>query len=323
MRLARWSWVAAAMLLPLAGTAGAAETDQFLLWGVELEDSADHVNKWLNDELDSFLAGINSDRHHQNDSADQLAIAFLRHVFSVRPFAHVNELYNSDRLDEYPPREDVNFLEYQRMSVYRKPAFPFVLFMARTIRIGDVYLGLDKLSHLFGFGRRYFVDYLKLESKGLEHEPIVKRLIQQGMRRELWLTGRVINGVISRADLEANFQGLRFALSLCRGPHPVLAKREGAWTRTRPIDIRPYITPHMDESYYQNQYWAARKRQVLPVIATEYAPRADNPAVRARFSIYDTYTPSFNVRYVEKLTRDETGPADERVSTLGARGALR
>lgn len=283
--------------------ANAAETDQFLVWGVELDDSAGTVNEWLNDELRSFLEGVNAESGPR-DSADEVAIAFMRHIFSVRPLAHVNELYNSDELDEYPPREQVNFFEYQRMSIYRGPAFPFILFMARTIRIGDVYLGVDKLSHLFGFGRRYFVDYRKLEEEGLNEVDIVRRLIGQGMRRELWLTGRAINGVISPSDLEANYQGLRFVMSLCRGPEPILVSTGEGWVQTRPIDIVPFITPHMDESYYRNRYWAARKRHVLPVIEAEYAGLEESPIVRDRFATYETYAPSFNVTYVEALLEE-------------------
>jgi hypothetical protein len=212
-------------------------------------------------------------------------------------------------LDEYPPREDVNFLEYQRMSIYRGPAFPYVLFMARTVRIGDVYLGIDKLSHLFGFGRRYLVDYLKLEQDGLGEDAILKRLIQQGLWRERWFTGRAVNGVISPSDLEANYQGLLFAMSLSRGAEPILVNQCGTWVQMRDIDILPFITPHLDESYYRNRYWAARKRHVLRIIEHKYAPIEDSALVKARFAVYDQHAPSFNVVYVESLLSDEAGEA--------------
>lgn len=308
---ARFAALLVGLLYCVSGAAYAAETDQYLVWGVQLEDSTDEVNAWLNDTLRDFLERRNTQPRRGNESADEVAVAFMRHVFSVRPLAHINELYNSSGLDEYPPREEVNFIEYQRMSIYRGPAFPFVLFMARTIRLGDVYLGIDKLSHVFGFGRRYFVDYLNLEAQGLDEAGIVPRLIEQGMRREMWFTGRAINGVISPSDLEANYQGLLFALSLCRGADAVLTNRDGDWVQTRPLDILPFVTPHMDESYYENRYWAARKRQVLPVIDEEYSPLEDSPLVKARFAVYDTYEASFNVVYVESLM-EEDAPTDLR-----------
>ena len=300
-------------ILPLylfhIGTGHAAETDQYLVWGVELNDSADAVNAWLNVELETFLSEANSGGKSY-DSSDAVAIGFMRHVFTVRPFAHINKLYDSGELDEFPPRNSVNFYEYQKMSIYRGPAFPFVLFMARTIRIGDVYLGIDKLSHFFGFGRRYFVDYLDLERRGLSEKEIERRLIENGLGRELWFTGRAINGVISPSDLEANYQGLRFALSVSRGPDPLLVRENGKWVQTRPIDIVPYITPYMDESYYHNSYWAARKRQVLPIIAAEYDGLEQSPIVRARFETYDSYTPSFNVQCVDELMQDGDPPVE-------------
>lgn len=301
----------------------AAETDQYLVWGVELEDSGPAVNAWLNDEFRDFLERVHLSERLHDSTAEELTIRFLRRrVFRVRPIADINELYNSGKLDRYPP-DDVNFFEYQRMSIYRGPAFPYILFMARTIRVGDIYLGIDKLSHLFGYGRRYLKDYLRLESEGLSHDSIVENLVESGLKKEFRFTGGAVNGIVSLSDLEANYQGLRFALDMARGDDAVLQKRDGQWVQTRPIDIVPYMTPYMDESYYHSYYLAQRKEAVEQVLESEYRDRYEADAVQKRFDRYDEYEPSLNVRILNRffdVDPGEPAAAQAREKTAGQTG---
>ena len=40
--------------------AAASETDQFMVWGIEMEDGSAALNRFLNEEAEVFLAGVNS-----------------------------------------------------------------------------------------------------------------------------------------------------------------------------------------------------------------------------------------------------------------------
>ena len=52
-----------------------------------------------------------------------------------------------------------------------------------TIRVGDVYLGVDKVGHMLGFGRRYFRSYLRLVKAGYSEEDAMERIVRWGITR--------------------------------------------------------------------------------------------------------------------------------------------
>ncbi len=271
---APWSWAARA-----------AETDQFLVWDRDLRDSAPAFNSYFNRTIRTFLERANT-RSRPFQSPEELTKALFAYLFEGLHASRVRNWVNtSPEVDRYPP-ENVSIWQYQRMSLYRAPSFPFVLPMGRTVRVGDVYFGSDKIGHLLGFGRRYLQRYLRHRAKGLSHEAAVRKVVSWGLTNELSFVGGVTDGIVSHADLEANYQGFRLAFDCCRGPAPYLVKRDGRWVLARPVDLREYITPDFDESYNTCHYMGQRWRNVAPLLKVRYRELRTNRRVQARFARY-------------------------------------
>ncbi|MBN2311444.1 MAG: hypothetical protein JXR94_20880 [Candidatus Hydrogenedentes bacterium] len=308
----------AALVWPVAAHAG--ETDQYLTWGVELDDSAEAINRFINAEAERFLAKRN-ERDREPCTADEIVNGFYLHLFAgIHASRLRNWLHHADEVARYPDKS-VSIIQYQRMSIYRGRSFPYFLPVSRTVRVGDVYCGIDKLSHFFGFGRRFYNHYGRLRARGCGEEEAMAKLVRAGIRWEASLVGLLVDGIFSHADLEAGFQGFCLARDLCACPAPYFEIQEGEWVLARPLDLRAYVTPDFDESYNPCHYWALRKRYVLPLLNEQYAGRIAEPAVQERFARYARYEPSFAKRYVAERF-NEKGRNPQIVQHLHAFGTF-
>lgn len=294
------------ILFPMMGfvmiTAGlrahALETDQYLLWGTELEDSAGVINAFLNSEVVVFIEKANA-HPGRYATAKKVALGYSRHLFRNLLFARTKKwVRESEDVDRFPDYS-VTANEYVKMSIYRDPAFPFYLRLGRTIRVGDVYFGIDKFGHFLGFGRRYFKNYLRLIEAGYSEEDAMERTIRWGITHEQDFVGLAIDGILSYADLEANFQGFQLLRDLSLGDNPNLINEGGQWRLRHTIDLREYVTPDFDESYNTNSYRGLRKRFVLQIYSEEYCAKASLPEVQSRFERYRRYMPSCSKRIIE------------------------
>lgn len=298
-----------------APRAPASETDQYLTWGVELKDSAPAMNAFLNEELQKYLVHANWPRN-RSLSADEISIGFFKYLFEGLYKSRIRHwCFTSPDADRYPPN-DVSPWGYQRASIYRKPAFPYVLPMARTIRLGDVYMGIDKISHIFGFGQRYYTQYIRKLAEGAPEEEALRSVIETGNFQEATLLGQLVCGVFSYADLEANYQGMMLARQLASGTEPCFAKdAQGLWTFQGAIDITAFITPAMDESWNNSHYGGMRKRNVLSTIASDYCNEEILAAVAPRFERYAQYPKSRSQLILEQML-DESGEKPQRKQSI-------
>ncbi|GMV92395.1 MAG: hypothetical protein AMXMBFR82_21730 [Candidatus Hydrogenedentota bacterium] len=290
-------------------TAQSGETDQYLVWGVTLEDSAPAMNRYLNDEIADYLKSLHND---VPPSSDEVTKGTYRHLFRGLHASKLrNFLQHSEDIDRYPPKT-VSFWQYQNMSIYRGRSFPYILPMSRTIRVGEVYCGIDKFAHFFGFGRHSYRIYRNAREDGLDEDAAIGRVVRISVRWENTRVGRIVDGIFSHADIEASFQGFLLARDLCAGDDPYVKLIDGYWTLVRPIDIRDYVTPDFDESYNPSHYWLLRKRFVLPLLEEEYAHRLSEPAVQKRFARYRQYEPSESVRLIREHFRANGGDVQAR-----------
>lgn len=277
-----------------------AETDQYLTWDVELKDSAEILNEYFNTTLENYLEHVNR-RSKPIRNPEELTIAVYYHFFHFLGWSRLRTyLRNNPNVDKYPTM-DVGKFEYYQMSIHNGFAFPyFFLPMARTIRVGDVYFGIDKLCHFFGFGRRYYQRYCRYIREGLSEEEAMKKVVLWGIFHEDNLVGKLVDGIFSHGDLEANYQGFLLARDLCGGDPPYIENIDGKWKLVRKIDFRDYINPGFDESYNNNHYWLMRKRIVLRTLREKYCSRLNTPIVRERFSKYKRWEPSFNQMMIKE-----------------------
>lgn len=291
--------------LSMANGVYASETDQFMAMDAELEDSATVVNEYLNQQAQEFLLNQNA-RRHPTESPEKLTQEYYFYLFKGLHASRLRRwLIHSESLDRYPD-ESVTYFGYLRMSVFGMRAFPFILPMARTIRIGDVHLGLDKMGHFFGFGRRSFKHYLQLREDGVAEEEALERVILHGFKMELYFVGNLIDGIFSYADLEANYQGMMMAREFSQGKNRYFKRVDGEWTLTRPIDIRPYVTPDFDETYNRSHFIGRRKKQVFKVLREDYCEKYSLPIVQERFRRYDQWPQSFSEDVIDRYYAGRT-----------------
>lgn len=289
------------LVLFAASGARAAETDQFFAWGVELNDCGDAFNRYLNEEVENFLV-LRNNRNKQIASPEEMATELYLYLFQGLHSSRVRDwLWQSDEVDRHPAKEAMSPRDYQKVSIYRKPAFPFILPMARTVNINGVYCGIDKVGHFFGFGRRYFERYRDIIAGGDPPQEAERRMIVVGIRAESSLVGGLVDGIFSHGDLEANYQGFRMLRDLTGGPAPYFVEEDGIWRLEGDIDILPYITPDFDESYNVNHYHGTRKTQVLGILREEYCARRSEPAVVARMTSYAKHPHSLSWHVIRQF----------------------
>ncbi len=285
--------LALAVLLLSALPATALETDQYLTWRHPLADSAEAVNAFVNGRFEAVLAEINRGDPTRL-ACEEIPSRLYRSLFhrttrrvlcpwcssSIRRF-----LETDPRVDRFPP-DGVGSGQYKEMSIFRHPAFPFVLPLASSVRIGDVYLGTDKPPHMFGFGGRYYRRYLRALRKGAGEEEAMHQAIGWGLTLERYLVGGLTDGIVSYADLEANYQGMRLARDLCEAEPAHLELTDGGWRLARPVDLRRYVTPHLDESYNNSHYSSYRWKRIRGILEREYCPLYATAEVRQRLERY-------------------------------------
>ena len=279
--------------------AGASETDQFLAMDVELDDSAEALNDYLTVQAEDFLKKKNA-RRRPAETPEKLTQQYYFYIFKGLHASRLRAwLIHSEDLDRHPGTS-VTYFEYLRMSVFGMRSFPFILPMARTIRVGDVHLGLDKMGHFFGFGRRSFKHYLRLRERGYTDEEAQEKVILHGYLMERYFVGNLVDGIFSYADLEANYQGMMMAREFSQGENPYFKFVDGQWILTRPIDILPFITPDFDETYNRSHYIGRRKAKVFKVLRQDYCQKYSLPIVVERFRRYDQWSQSFSQDVIDQ-----------------------
>jgi hypothetical protein len=287
---------------------------------MELEDAGPALNAFLNAEAETYLAKVNA--RTVSPEAPELVRGYFLHLFEGLHSSRLRTwLGFSDEVQRFPDRSISNW-QYQQQSIFRDPAFPWILPMSRTIRIGEVYLGIDKVSHFFGFGRRYYQRYLRLRAAGVPEQEAHERVIRAGIAQESSLVGGFVDGIFSVGDLEANYQGMRFAIALVNPDAPVFVQEGRVWRLARAIDIVPYITPYMDESWNVPYFTRLRKRQVPEIIRNEYCPLRHGEIVKARFARYAQYPKSLSQQLVEArfAAKEENPWLEQQVAAICAEG---
>jgi hypothetical protein len=143
--------------------------------------------------------------------------------------------------------------------------------------------------------------------RGLTHEEAEQRAIRRGILLERSILGTGTSGVFSPADLEANYQGMRFFIDLCANPSPALRKTDIGWELARPFDFRRHVGPEWDESYQPSVFTRRRWKKVRPVMLG-YCPLLVSPQVARQREEYSR--------------RDRTTVTERRIENLVEMGKL-
>jgi hypothetical protein len=137
---------------------------------------------------------------------------------------------------------------YRDFDFTESPAVALTGRLAVLLRLGDVYVGSDKLGHFFTEGYSYYELYLRSGEAAA---------IDYGRLTEISFYGLLTTGIFSWADLAANLNGMRFWNELLalrpdpltrQPPIPLLRCEQGQWKRQRDFHWRDYVDDAWDEA---------------------------------------------------------------------------
>jgi hypothetical protein len=252
-------------LAMLASPAWALEVDPYRAWMHEIEDSTALLNQFINETARQTIAEANL-KPTRFDTCEAVTIRIFRRnhtsmATSKRLLRHIHRNPDIDKFGR-PHFEEVHD------SMYRYVPQLYVSSLADSINVDGIYMSDDKMAHFFGFGRRYYQKYLAAMRKGAGTDAALEKAIRYGVRNENGVVGKLIDGIFSHADLEANFQGMQMARSFCEGANPNIVGEPGRWRWHRDTNVADYVLPTFDEGFNGNQYiriyWPAiRKRLQL------------------------------------------------------------
>lgn len=256
----------------------AAETDQFYSASAVIRDSSKEMNDFFHEKFEEGLNIVNEKK--KAVACRAVAYEILTQVlgeFSLidyaknRSFIKISAFSQKSPLIDRFPDDSVSKKEYRNHSIYRNRPFPVnVVGVASTINLNGIYMGTDKMGHFSIVGRTYYKHFLEELEKGLSEEQAQVVAIKKGYKQEEAILGYKIGGTFAYGDLEANYQGLRFAREMCEGEMPYLIKEKGMWIHNpvHQFDIREYINPKYDEafnvSFWSPRMWRKMKGEIIP-----------------------------------------------------------
>ncbi len=294
----------AALLTLLFGqSVFALETDQFHAASRVLKEASAPINGYIDDKFERAISAANEKR--KSIACAELADDVMTEIVGKFAISKISQFAKKSPEIERFPEDSIGTWDYIDQSIYKDAGFPFHYgVISRTINVGGVYIGTDKLGHFALVGRNYYRRYIENLEKGMSKMDAEKASVFKGFNQEIHILGYTLGGVLSFGDLDANFQGMQFAISMCEGENPYLIKVNGEWKRNenRPFDIKNYINPKMDESY-NPAFWKPKLwKTISPAIREVYCPLKKNPLYIERVKSYEAkISINRNDKYIQEF----------------------
>lgn len=293
-----------AFIFALMSSVNALETDQFVIMDKELPDISEHLNSHVNNTIEQAIYQINISDKREKATCDEI------HKMSIKKyrgfFIHkIEHWLEEDQANNIYPNSTTDFNGASESSIYYDPGNLIHRFipLGRNLRLGEIYMGADKLAHFFSTGLHYYEKYQAALKLGRTDREAKIAAIEHGIHLENTVLGLWPGGVYSFGDLEANYQGLLSNIDFCSEDKAMIKFIDGTWKRVRDYDINQYMTPYLDETfnpsfYAKKTWWKVKKRLVKQCQSYE------NPVARDRMSKYKAMTEtskSFSVEYLAQL----------------------
>lgn len=243
------------LLLVIAPAPMAAEIDSYTLRHQSLPDASAPLNDWFNQRLRDGIARANEAM--AEDCQPELLYRHIRRAFAT-PF--IGHLITED-LDTLPdlPKYRVSLEQsiYRDMGVVDGVSL-HLRDLSAVMNVNGTLIGTDKIGHFLVEGWSYF-------QKGYRDEGVsLEAAMRWGTFTERTYFGLMTTGMLSYADLAANFDGMRFWLHLLGEardpiaglfqPRPYISCREqdstgkAYWQLKREVRLDKYINPAWDEA---------------------------------------------------------------------------
>lgn len=229
---------------------GASEVDTFNQRFVPLEDSLEILDEKLNTLFVEALSESN-----QKAGCDEkrlyrkLRDRFQNHVFDIFNKWLIDNIHLVDHI-----RTPVEQTIYKDFNIFQSPiqggfARIFRDPTGKVLNVNGKRVGNDKFEHMMGSGFKYFKKHY------LKGNPIEDSL-NIGWRAETGMLGALMTGVMSYADMVANFQGMRFWNHMLQQHNDVFGENIGPyvvcqnnqWKKAKSITLATYVDDAMDES---------------------------------------------------------------------------
>jgi len=264
------------------GQVSAHETDQYTVpTGQKFADLDLYLSDYFRNALTKALKKINSPLLGQHllfpfSESDRVAWHVLWQfppdlIFVERLEAQLKR----KKVTEQFPGELVQFRPkrwiYHHWALMIDPTKLIRLTRCSTLMADGTYFGTDKLPHFVHLGYSYYKAYRNAKKWGANEASAIRRAVRVGtganpLTSERTLFGLVSTGVLSNADLAANYVGFKFYRNLTepvmlRGKMcPPLLVRDGKkWRLSDHVrdDARffsVYISDHWDEALNPSDY---------------------------------------------------------------------
>ena len=233
------------LLLLLTMSLYGAEVDNFSQRHISLPDSLNLLNTLTNDSLNEALKKTKQCRE------DHLYETLRQHFHKLAQKTLSDQIMKSNRLGFNKIRtpfkksvyQDFNFSDGFILTSFKSFS------LAELIQVDGVYLGMDKLRHFWGKGHHYFKLY------SLNQGPLDDAL-KYGWNEENSFLGFWTTGVVSYADLSANFHGMRFWNHILQKKEDIFGQnlgpyvecQNGRWAQVKQMDFANYVDQSFDES---------------------------------------------------------------------------
>ncbi len=243
----------------LSTTTLAAEADHYTGRNDFLGDISANINATANSALDNAVDNL-KDLDCEQKASELELYKELRKTFANHTKGElvINLLHEESIEKRAIPLDQSIFGDWSILNGFllgRSSASESALALSPLIRVGDKYIGIDKMEHMFGMGFRYFKKH-HIKGKKLH------KVLKSGIFSEKTILGGNIlaTGVFSYGDLSANFNGMRFWNHMLQKRNDVLGKSHNigpyikcangryAVNKENPIDFRNYVDSSMDES---------------------------------------------------------------------------
>lgn len=192
------------------------------------------------------------------------------------------------KLPSYQPFEYI----YSYSSFPLDPRQVFKLWRARHMKVHGVHLGSDKIGHFFTKGDIYYRMYRDKLRAGMSREEAIEAVVAVGVSGDVFLSekrmlGYWSSGVLSHADLAADYLGLKFYMNLTepvriagRTQPPMLEWVDGYWRLAEHVRrdtdfFSVYISDHLNEALNPNLMEPFMRQPVRRQIERGCAPLLD------------------------------------------------
>lgn len=181
--------------------------------------------------------------------------------------------------------QQITFVPKRTQNIYAFAGFhrlisPSYFVFCSSLKMFGVYLGVDKLGHMFNQGYEYYVKYHQGLETGATPVESLKAVVEWGESTERGTYGTLVDGVYSNGDLAANFSGFHYYENLLntvtigdKSYAPILSIKEDQsveFNSQNPIEdtqlMAPFISQHLNEAINPSHYEKLQRMVVIKAV---------------------------------------------------------